>query len=84
MGKRAKTNVAGRRGPRGRTGPRGRAGKPGLPANGNLTRLAGQMEHVIKQLEAQVFRIAQLQSQLDRMASGEPAPSERRQRARTN
>ena len=58
----------GPRGPRGKTGPAGPAGK----AHGELRRLADQMVGVIKELEVQLVRIAQMQAQLDRLASGEP------------
>ena len=73
-----------RRGPRGRTGARGPRGPVGPPANGNLSRLAAQMENVIKQLQEQVFRIAQLQTQLDRMAATESGAPTGRQRVATN
>jgi len=42
------------------------------------------MENVIKQLQEQVFRIAQLQTQLDRMAATESGAPTGRQRVATN
>jgi len=70
----------GPRGPRGRTGPAGPAGS----ANGELKRLAAQLESVVKELQTQLMRIAQMQTQIDRLAAGLPAaPSERRRTPRT-
>ena len=71
----------GPRGPRGKPGPRGPAGA----VTGHLARLAVQLEEVVKELQTQLTRIAQMQSQIDRLASGEsPLRIERRKQPRPN
>lgn len=79
IGKRGK---AGPRGPRGKTGPKG---PPGNHAR-DVARLSAQMEQVVRELQVQLTRIAQIQSQLDRIVvrtQPEWAGSERR-RPRSN
>lgn len=66
---------SGRRGPRGRTGP---VGPPGASGNGEVKKLAAQMADVVQELQTQLTRIAQLQMQLDRLATGMPIEGERR------
>ena len=76
--------AAGRRGPRGRTGPPGARGPqgPAGPVNDDLLRLSSQVSEIAKELETQLTRIGQIQSQLDRLASGQS--SARRDRRRTD
>jgi ribosomal protein L15 len=65
----ARTSGRGPRGPRGKTGPKG---PPGNHAR-EVARLSAQMEQVVKELQTQLTRIAQIQSQLDRIvARAEP------------
>ena len=62
----------GPRGPRGKTGPAGPAGPPG---DGEVAKLAAQVNAVVKELQTQLTRIGQIQMQLDRFASGQsPEP----------
>jgi hypothetical protein len=51
-------------------GPRGRTGPPGTPGDGAVARLAAQVEMVVKELQTQLRRIAQIQMQIDRMVRG--------------
>jgi len=37
-----------------------------------VKKLAAQIEEILKELQVQLTRIAQIQSQLDRLASGQP------------
>jgi hypothetical protein len=53
-------------------GPRGKPGPPGPPGDGDVKKLAAQVEEIVKELQVQLTRIAQIQSQLDRLASGQP------------
>ena len=70
----------GRRGPRGKPGP---AGPPGPPANGELHALAAHVAEIVKELHTQLTRIAQIQAQLDRLATGQPPePVDRRRQPR--
>ena len=66
-------------------GPRGKPGAPGKPANGELQKLAAQVNEVVKELQVQLTRIAQIQVQLDRMAAGQPhEPRRDRETERTD
>src|SRR5688500_12184184 len=66
---------AGRRGPPGRTGPKGPRGVPGKPgatgaASGAdrmeiLTLVEGQIEQIYHELDLQMKRLAQLQTQIE-------------------
>ena len=61
------------RGPRGKSGPRGKPGPRG-PHGGNgesIALLMAQMNQVRGELQVQLRRIAQLQAQLDRLATGQ-------------
>ena len=84
MGIRPRTprTLAGPRGPRGRTGPQGPTGPAGPAANGELTRLSSQVAVIVQELQTQLTRIAQIQVQLDRLATGESP--ERRDRRSTD
>jgi hypothetical protein len=75
------TKVSERRGPRGTTGPRGPRGKtgpagpPGHNHTAEIARLAASVNEIVKELHVQLMRIAQIQAQLDRLASGQPPAS---------
>ena len=71
--RRAKTSRnLGPRGPRGHAGHTGRAGPPGPSLNSEeLKQLAAQVEELVKELQTQLTRIAQIQEQLDRFTLGE-------------
>lgn len=74
--------LIGPRGPRGRTGATGPAGPP---SNGELKRLAAQVERIVKELHTQLTRIAQIQEQLDRFATGQSMqPRDPRRQERVN
>lgn len=68
-------SMAGSRGPRGKIGPAGPPGPAGRNQSGDIARLAAQVEQVVKELQIQLTRIAQIQLQLDRLASGHAADS---------
>jgi hypothetical protein len=53
--------------PRGLRGPQGPKGTNGE----SIARLVAQMNQVLGELQVQLTRIAQLQAQLDRLASGQ-------------
>jgi hypothetical protein len=72
------TKLTGPRGPRGKAG---RAGPAGPAANGELRRLAAQVNEVVTELQVQLTRIAQIQAQLDRLASGHSPESKHRDEA---
>ena len=65
------------RGPRGPRGKRGERGPQGRSGDGAVSRLAAQMEQVVKELQIQLTRIAQIQAQLDHLAMGSPSNTER-------
>ena len=69
------------RGRTGRTGARGLQGPAGPSANGDL-RLSSQVSEIVKELQTQLTRIAQIQAQLDRLATGQSP--ERRDRRSTD
>jgi hypothetical protein len=87
-----KSTGRGPRGPRGRRGLRGKEGKPGRASGSGtgsaharlLMQLSQQMERVVRELQTQLTRIAQLQSQIDRLATGAPPGPERRRAPRTS
>ena len=80
----ASSKTAGPRGPRGKTGRTGATGPAGAPANGALERLTAQVAEIVKELQTQLMRIAQIQLQLDRLATGQfPESTERRRIPRT-
>ena len=66
------TTSVGPRGPRGQRGKTGKAGPPGPSAFGELKSLAAQVDGIVKELQVQLTRIAQIQAQLDRIAMGQP------------
>jgi hypothetical protein len=70
----------GKRGPIGATGSVGPAGPAGPAAfdGGELVRLEAQIAEILKELQIQLTRIAQMQAQLDRLASGQAAESRNR------
>ena len=76
------------RGPRGKVGPRGPAGPKGPPGNHakEIRRLSAQIEQVVRELQIQLARIAQIQAQLDRLATGQKLEpwDHMRERRRTN
>jgi hypothetical protein len=70
-----KQQPRGPRGPRGKTGPRGKAGPEGPPGHSHtreIARLSAAIHEIVKELHIQLTRIAQIQAQLDRLASGQP------------
>jgi hypothetical protein len=81
-----KTGPVGPRGPRGTTGRRGPKGPAGSASNhAVVVALSAQMEQVLKELQVQLTRIAQIQAQLDHLAVGHaPEPLERRATKRTS
>ena len=83
--RRARRKVVLMTGPRGSRGKAGRVGPAGPPgkANGEMARLAAQMNEVLRELQTQLMRIAQLQLQLDRLAAGQSPLPARAQRKRT-
>jgi hypothetical protein len=54
---------AGPRGPRGRTGPPGLSGPPGPNHTSEIGVLSAQVAEVIRELQVQLTRIAQIQAQ---------------------
>ena len=76
------------RGPRGRKGAKGATGKRGprgaaARADPVVSKLATQMEAVLKELHVQLTRIGQIQAQLDRFASGRGPERSRKARRGT-
>ena len=70
---------AGPRGPRGKAGPAGPPGPPGPNHTNEVALLSAQVAEVIRELQVQLTRIAQIQAQLDHLARGEtPHPIARR------
>jgi len=85
LSKTNKTAVAGNRGARGKSGrrgpigPAGPAGPAGVDHAGQIARLTAQVGQLVKELRIQLMRIAQIQVQLDRLASGQGVePHDRR------
>ena len=80
-GLRGKAGAAGARGARGPTGPAGPAGPSG-PAGTDHTKailaLQQQVAQIVRELETQLTRIAQIQAQLDHVASGQAPDSPER------
>jgi hypothetical protein len=80
------TAVARNRGPRGKSGPRGPAGPSGpvgpagLDHSGAIATLTAQVGELVKELRIQLMRIAQIQVQLDRLASGQGIEPRNRRR----
>lgn len=69
----------GPRGLRGRTGPAGPVGPPGPASSGEIRKLAAQVNEVVRELQVQLTRIAQIQAQLDRLSGGQASePRNRR------
>ena len=60
------------RGPRGFTGRAGRQGKPGVNHTDELTALSNQMDQIVRELQTQLKRMAQMQLQLDHLAGFAP------------
>jgi hypothetical protein len=73
---------------RGKTGPRGPAGPPGKRGpnhTAEIAALSAQISAIVKELQIQLMRIAQIQAQLDRLAHGhEPVPADDPEKARIN
>jgi Collagen triple helix repeat (20 copies) len=79
-GKTGATGPVGHRGKIGLTGPvgpMGPAGAPGADHSKAITTLQGQLANVSQELQTQLTRIAQIQAQLDRVASGSTAGPKR-------
>src|SRR5262245_52887422 len=70
VGPRGPRGLTGRQGKQGQSGPQGKQGPPG-PPNGELKRLSSQVAEIVKELQTQLTRIAQIQAQLDRLATGQ-------------
>ena len=74
----ARPGVAGARGARGPAGPAGPAGPSG-PAGLDHTKailaLQQQVGQIVRELETQLTRIAQIQAQLDQVANGQAPDS---------
>ena len=69
----------GPQGPRGEPGPPGPVGPPGPNHTNQIALLSAQVAEVIRELQVQLTRIAQIQAQLDQVARGEtPQPIARR------
>jgi hypothetical protein len=74
-----KTSIGarGRRGKTGATGPAGPAGPPGHDHTHEIALLSAQVAELVKELQAQLTRIAQLQTKLDHLTGQvRPAPSQ--------
>ena len=73
--RRSQTNKpTGPQGPRGEPGPAGPPGPVGPPGpnyTNQIGLLSAQVAEVIRELQAQLTRIAHIQAQLDRVAKGE-------------
>jgi hypothetical protein len=84
-GERGARGQEGKQGQKGEPGERGERGPQGPPAvlNGELAQMADKMEQVVQELQTQLLRIAQMQAQIDRMASGAAPTVERRETPRT-
>ena len=77
------TALRGPRGVRGKIGPRGKPGARGpvgiSPDHRDVMKLSAQMREVLKELQIQLMRIAQILAQLDLLMTGQPPdPAERR------
>ena len=64
------TGLRGLRGKAGRVGPAGPKGPPGNHTK-EIARLSAQMDQVVRELQVQLSRIAQIQAQLDRLGRGQ-------------
>ena len=64
------------RGRRGKTGPQGPQGPPGRDNSQEIRVLSAQVAQIVKELQTQLVRIAQIQAQLDHLA-GEPGVGSR-------
>ena len=74
-------NLTSRRGPRGKTGATGLTGPAG-PAGPDhaqeITVLSAQVGQLVRELQVQLTRIAQIQAQMDHLASGQAAEPQNR------
>jgi hypothetical protein len=78
-------NPTGPRGPRGKPGPPGPVGPPGPNHTNEIGLLSAQVAEVIRELQVQLTRIAQIQTQLDHVTRGKtPEPIALRDPARTD
>jgi hypothetical protein len=68
----ADSQPRGVRGPRGKTGATGPKGPPGNHSR-EIARLSAQMDQIVKELQTQLTRIAQIQGQLERIVSKDAA-----------
>ena len=86
--RRARTRTGqlqGQRGPRGKVGPSGPRGPAGANHKREIAALCAHVDEIVKSLRVQVQRIAQIQLQLDRLATGEtPRPERRKFPRQTN
>ena len=73
-----KTSTRGPRGKTGASGPAGPAGPPGQNHTNEIAVLSAQVAQLVKELQVQLTRIAQIQAQMDHLAMGQarPVPSE--------
>ena len=65
------TGIRGPRGKTGATGAGGPAGPPGADHTNAIARLSAQVADIIRELQTQLTRIAQIQAQLDHLSMGE-------------
>lgn len=71
--------VLGPQGPPGATGAQGTPGEPGHNHTGEIALMRAQIDQLVKELQTQLTRIAQLQAQLDHLTTGQmSAPKNRR------
>ena len=83
--RRGRTGPKGPQGPEGQRGERGaqgEAGAPGANHTSDIVILKGQVEQLVKELQTQLTRIAQIQAQVDHVSTGQA--SEPRNRRRTD
>ena len=65
----------GARGPAGPAGPAGPSGPAGLDHTKAILALQQQVGQIVRELETQLTRIAQIQAQLDQVANGQASDS---------
>ena len=82
---RGKTGATGRVGAIGPMGPAGPAGPPDQSQSKAIKALSEQVAEMVRQLQTQLVRIAQIQAQLDHLTGVEPLrPHERLTKDRTD
>jgi hypothetical protein len=67
----------GRRGKTGATGAAGPAGRPGQDHGNEIVLLSAQVAELVRELQAQLTRIADLQAQMDHLTLGKARPGPR-------